>query len=763
MATGPTGADGTASYAYLTARAFGADADQVGFGGTGITVPFGSGGVPSASQTFPDNFSGSPVDPNFVPEVVVVNEGTNDVAASSAQFEPAYQAYLAEIRSAYPAAWILAMRPFNGTHAADIQAAVTALADARIDYVDTTNWLTAADFTDGTHPNTVGDAIAAAHLTALVASVTGLKPLPMVMTFGAPGTGAGELNDPSGIAVDATDLTATTGHVYVADSGNDRVDVFTRSGTFLRAWGWGVGDGAATLEVCTSVCQSGLAGNGVGELTEPSSIAVDDSSDSSSGDVYVGAKHTVTEFSPDGELVNEITGPAPGAIFGSVAAITVDGNGDIWVVDGSTNTVYEFDPGGSLETEFSDGYSGTRAIASDGGDGVFLTDGNGITEHWNAAAIAAGPGNGQVVTSRPAAALSTDTDQDDLYVDENDGSISEYGPGGELLGNFGAGALGTSTGVAVAPEIELAGAGGAGTVYSSDGTGDDIVVFEAPNPSEPSVLSNGYGATEITPSAATLDARLDGDGMPTQYYFEYVQSSLYDAAAGDPYAGGDETPGVGSEVPAAPGIDLGSNYFGVTPVSVYLTGLNPGTTYDFRVVAANALGTEYGPNAIFTTSSAAGPGAGAAPPAGGAAAVSVLGSSGSSSSGIVPSPAGPNSIRAPRADVLWIRPVGAEVDVRISCSAQAGEDCRVVAALISGLVRAAVAGHPELSATTARTSPSTTLTQARVTIGPQRSATIRIRMRRSHRSGPPPQVWLRVTQMVGGRTVMLVRQQISLR
>ena len=88
LATGPTGADGTASWAYQTARAFGANADQAGFGGTGILNPAGSGGVPTALLTFGYNFEGSPYTSSFIPQVVVINEGTNDGAYGSDQFIP---------------------------------------------------------------------------------------------------------------------------------------------------------------------------------------------------------------------------------------------------------------------------------------------------------------------------------------------------------------------------------------------------------------------------------------------------------------------------------------------------------------------------------------------------------------------------------------------------------------------------------------------------------------------------------------------------
>jgi hypothetical protein len=108
------------------------------------------------------------------------------------------------------------------------------------------------------------------------------------------GPGEAYVGKSSGVAVNAV-----THDVFVADTGNNRVDEFDPSKPpaeqFMRAWGWGVADGAAELQTCgpdafpvTIICQKGLSGPGVGELNAPSVIAVDNSGGASDGDVYVG-------------------------------------------------------------------------------------------------------------------------------------------------------------------------------------------------------------------------------------------------------------------------------------------------------------------------------------------------------------------------------------------------------------------------------------------------------------------------------------------
>ena len=78
-----------------------------------------------------------------------------------------------------------------------------------------------------------------------------------------------------------------SGDVFVADPGNRRVQQFESDGDFVRAWGWGVDTGASAFEICTaaSTCQSGLTTTGTDNgrfgSNHPIHIAVD-----SAGIVY---------------------------------------------------------------------------------------------------------------------------------------------------------------------------------------------------------------------------------------------------------------------------------------------------------------------------------------------------------------------------------------------------------------------------------------------------------------------------------------------
>jgi hypothetical protein len=91
---------------------------------------------------------------------------------------------------------------------------------------------------------------------------------------------------------------------------------------------------------------------------------------------------------------------------------------------------------------------------------------------------------------------------------------------------------------------------------------------------------SGVRPSDVTETGATLHARIDPRGFATTYRFEYGTSTNYDHVA--PAGGGS----------AGDGTDP-------VPVSVELSGLQPGATYHFRVVAENQWGTEATDDSTF--------------------------------------------------------------------------------------------------------------------------------------------------------------------
>jgi lysophospholipase L1-like esterase len=160
--TDPWLTDALNSYSCQAAMTLGAQWRQVGFGGTGM-LKKGSGGQPGAITTFNFFYKDCPRD-GWQPDVVVVNQGTNDrKKVKPDAYAPLYAQYLAMIRQAYPAAKIVALRPFDGAEMPAMQQVVDqmhAAGDAKVYFIDTTGWYDSKPL----HPNAAADKIIAAKL-----------------------------------------------------------------------------------------------------------------------------------------------------------------------------------------------------------------------------------------------------------------------------------------------------------------------------------------------------------------------------------------------------------------------------------------------------------------------------------------------------------------------------------------------------------------------------------------------------------------------
>jgi lysophospholipase L1-like esterase len=184
----PDGADGTRTYANVTARALHADIALVGFGKQGV-MRVGVGNVPTAPESFPYNFQGSPADPSFEPNIVVLLEGSNDSTVTDEEFAPYYSNYLAEARASAPHAWIFAMEPLIGRHDPVIKSDVAKTGDSKIVYVNTDGWLdrhSTADYTDTVHPTVAGHLKVASHLAPIISETTGLQLLSSPVRIAVP-------------------------------------------------------------------------------------------------------------------------------------------------------------------------------------------------------------------------------------------------------------------------------------------------------------------------------------------------------------------------------------------------------------------------------------------------------------------------------------------------------------------------------------------------------------------------------------------------
>ena len=156
--------------------------------------------------------------------------------------------------------------------------------------------------------------------------------------WGTSGSGDGQFNWPNAVAADSF------GNVYVADTRNDRIQKFSSQGVFLDKWG--------------------TTGSGDGQFVWPRAVAVD-----SFGDVYVAdtGNDRVQKFSSQGVLLDQWFGG-----FDYPFDIAVSPDGDVYVLNSNSNIIQIFDSNGALIGKL-EAIDGAIAIAV-GGDGkVFVS------------------------------------------------------------------------------------------------------------------------------------------------------------------------------------------------------------------------------------------------------------------------------------------------------------------------------------------------------------------------------------------------------
>jgi DNA-binding beta-propeller fold protein YncE len=175
----------------------------------------------------------------------------------------------------------------------------------------------------------------------------------------------GELFAPASVAVGPES-------VYVADTGNERIQEFSPTGNFLRAWGKDVISGGGTgFEICEAAaeCKAGEQGELGGELSEPTGLGVGPTEN-----VYVAdtLNDRVQEYDSTGnfqrawgkdvisgggtgfeicEVASECKAGEQGELGGELdipAGISVSPAETAYAVDGQNNRIQEFNPKGGF-------------------------------------------------------------------------------------------------------------------------------------------------------------------------------------------------------------------------------------------------------------------------------------------------------------------------------------------------------------------------------------------------------------------------------
>jgi len=182
------------------------------------------------------------------------------------------------------------------------------------------------------------------YVTDVSQRVTVISPAGTVLRrWGKPGTGPGEFKfisfDPTTPSAVAGNIAVgPDGNVYVSDSGNARVQVFTQQGRFIR--------------------QFGSFGSGQGQFLHPFDLVVD-----GAGNVYVADDQTETlsKFSPAGKVAWTIGGTASSDpdLIGNFHFAEIDAHGRLVIVNDGQRRVLYVDPSGHKVDAFSPSTSGS--------------------------------------------------------------------------------------------------------------------------------------------------------------------------------------------------------------------------------------------------------------------------------------------------------------------------------------------------------------------------------------------------------------------
>ncbi|WP_273428791.1 NHL repeat-containing protein [Marinobacter sp.] len=165
-------------------------------------------------------------------------------------------------------------------------------------------------------------------------------PYSLALVWGEKGSGPGQFNDPTGIAVTDTE-------VFVSDARNGRIQVFDHQGHFKREFG--------------------TPGDGIGELGRPMNLTIHDDK------LYVPEymNDRIQVFSLAGEPLRVIGSPGKGpGQFNAPGGVAVADNGDLFVADFYNHRVQHLRADGSFV-----GQRGTTGVTgTSAGEFTYPTD-----------------------------------------------------------------------------------------------------------------------------------------------------------------------------------------------------------------------------------------------------------------------------------------------------------------------------------------------------------------------------------------------------
>jgi len=396
---------------------------------------------------------------------------------------------------------------------------------------------------------------------------------------------AGEMDNPQGVAVNQA-----TGHVYVRDRDNRRVQEFDGDGGFVRAWGWDVitsgapGDLGVTFEVCAVAtdCKQGVTGVNGGQFATTTTNGAGIAVHPVSGDVFVAdpQNRRLQQFQANGSFVRlwgwdvVVAGQAGdvGTNAFEICAATTAGTCKAGATASPASSNGQFGTGQPLHVAV--GSSGVVSASDSTAINAFSCAR--VMRFDSTQALPAGLPQAALdcppltSTSGGTTGLEVDRDDNHLYVMRGSGPVAGVEQV-DVLGAFVARHLaGSGLNTGSTPGLGLNSA--TGDLYVSTNTGGNRILSATEAGAVPATVAIG-SPMDVSAHALTVNGTVNPSGtsgIPASYRFEYSKNGVIWTPAGTDASVGDGASAV--------------------PVSKAITGLEANTFYRARLVATKPLG-----------------------------------------------------------------------------------------------------------------------------------------------------------------------------
>ncbi len=271
--------------------------------------------------------------------------------------------------------------------------------------------------------------------------------------WGGFGSGNGQFDGPPGIAI------SPNANIYVADGGNDRIQYFNATGSFLGKWG--------------------AFGSGNGQFWHPTSVAV-----APNGNVYVtdSGNDRIQYFTPTGSFLGKWGSPGSGnGQFESPRDVAIASNGNVYVVEWGYRVQY-FTATGSFLGKWGSKGSGNGQFSAPQGIGIAPNGEVYVADASPNNRVSVFTASGGFLRHIGVGVLSETWDvgiKEKVFVSENGRSLVHYfALTGKHLGSFGG--YGSGNGKFVYPEgLAIS---KSQRIYVADTANNRVQYFRAANP-----------------------------------------------------------------------------------------------------------------------------------------------------------------------------------------------------------------------------------------------------------------------------------------